>query len=109
MLFQDRAVFVVPAGAGEYAPERITILRPQQIYGLTTLIEAGPASAVYELWLLRAGGDPSNDDPDTTDDFAKWKTSTGGETWPLAGWYGAQIRVKSDGNAGNATVSVTAV
>jgi len=104
VLNQLRTVFAVPSGAGSYAPERITFTSPESLFGITTLIEASPAAAVFELWLLKAGGVPADDG-----DFALYKNSTGGETWPLAGWHGAQIRVKSGGNAGNATLSVTAV
>lgn len=106
MIFQTPVpvVFAVPAGSGDYAPERITITSPESLYGITVMIAAAPAAAVFELWLLKAGGAPATDA-----DFALYKNSTGGETWPLAGWHGAQIRVKSGGNAGNATLSVTAV
>lgn len=104
--------FVVPAGAGSYAPQFLTLAKPNAsaardaLIGVTALIEQGVATAVLELWLLKRGGDPAN-----SADFyntGKSITAAGAETWPLASWDGAQLRVKSGGTAGTMIVSATA-
>lgn len=64
-----RASFTVPAGAGAYAPEEL-FLKVQEtdtaegayrkIRRLRMLLETLVATAVIEVWALRAGGDVKN-------------------------------------------------
>lgn len=109
--YVDRVTFTVPATAGQYAPERLNLNSHQPpsavltspLLGVTALIESAPASAEIELWLLRLGGDPTNDA-----EFFFFDTTASSKTWPLASFPGAQLRAKSGGNAGSMTVSASA-
>ena len=113
-----RATFVVPATAGDYAPERITFglpgveptTREEELQGITVALESGPANAVVELWLAKVGTRPdAAGAPEDGDYFYAGKALTSGYmTSSLAGYVGAQIRVKSGGTAGNAVVNATA-
>jgi hypothetical protein len=113
-----RLAFTVPSTSGGYAFERITFGavrsgQPEDSFqGVTAMIEgSGVATAVLELWLPRldAGSKHPSDFIDSDYSYAgKSVTATGGETWPLAGYPGAQIRVKSGGTSGTMTVSATA-
>jgi hypothetical protein len=110
--FRGSKTFTVPLAAGEYAPERLTLAKsstqvgPDSLIAVTALITSAVTAAVLELWLLKFGGDPAVD--------ADWSntgnsiTASGGDTWPLAGWDGAQLRAKSGGTAGSLGVSATA-
>ena len=108
-LFRARTTFAVPATAGQYAPERITLasssasIPSPELLGVTILIESAPASAAVELWLLRDGGDPTNDS-----DYFAYKSTTSSETYPLASFAGAQIRAVSGGTGGNLVATATA-
>jgi hypothetical protein len=82
-----------------------SVIAPIALLGVTMLLESGPAGCVAELWLLKYKGDPTND--------AHWiymgkSITAGGDTFPLASFYGAQIRVRSGGTAGSAIVTATA-
>lgn len=107
--YRARVTFAVPAGAGSYAPERITFapssadVPASGLLGATVLIESAPAAAVVELFLLKVGGDPTVDA-----DYILFKTALTSETVALASYPGAQIRVKSGGTAGNCVVSASA-
>jgi hypothetical protein len=104
--------FTLGAGVGTYAPERLNLCKASQneayqnLIGVTALIESGVATAVLELWLLKRGGDPTNDAHFFN--TGKSLTASGAETWPLASWDGAQLRAKSGGTAGSLVVSATA-
>jgi hypothetical protein len=111
--YRASQVFAVPLTSGLYAPERITLASlgnvpasSDALLGITILMETGgPGGSVAELWLLKNGGSPLND--------AHWfysgkSISSGAETWPLASWAGAQVRVKSGGASGNLTVHASA-
>lgn len=104
--------FTVPAGAGSYAPEFFTLAKSSasaardSLIGTTALIIQGVATAVLELWLLKQGGDPTNNAHFFN--TGKSITASGGETWPLASWDGVQFRVKSGGTSGTMIVSATA-
>lgn len=108
--FAIRQSFAVPVTSGQYAPEVITLahstaaLTPISLLGVTALIEALVASATVELWLLKIGGNSAT----STDYFYAGKSTTTGDTWPLASWPGAQLRVKSGGTAGTCIVNATA-
>jgi len=110
--FESRASFTVPAGAGSYAPERIqlnsqsTAVPSPRLSSVTVLVESAVATAVAELWLLKAGNsaDPTNDA-----NYVLVQTVTNGQTVNLADWRGAQIRVKSGGTAGSQVMSASAV
>lgn len=106
--------FTVPAGAGNYAPERLTIGVPPtgQPYlyfdGLTALVRTGaPANCVAELWIGRLGA--TGVDGDFTYSGSNISTGPGARVaMPLAGYPVFQIRVRSGGTSGTATVDVTA-
>lgn len=114
---RKRQEFAVPAGAGSYAPQRITFGvvgsgQPEiALQGLTAAIEgSGVASAVLELWMPRLDAGTKHPSTYSDGDYSfsgKTLTASGAETWPLAGYPGAQIRVKSGGTAGTMTVSST--
>lgn len=99
-----RTTFTVSVNSGTYAAERIT-LPTVPLTGVTALIEALPASATVELWFLRAGGNPADDDDYLLSGLDR--DSAGASTWPLAGYVGAQIRAKSGGTEGDVVVSVS--
>jgi hypothetical protein len=110
--FRGTQTFVVPAGAGSYAPQRLTFAKsntdmgPVSLLAATALVTAAVTAAVIELWLLEFGGDPTSD----ADWFNTGKsiTAAGSETWALAGWDGVQFRVKSGGTGGNLSLSGSA-
>lgn len=107
--------FTVPAASGSYAPERIAFgevpagVAPDSFQGVTAAVLETVASMVVELWLPRAdvaGG--AHLDTDYTYSGQALDAATGAETFVLAGYPGAQIRVKSGGTAGTAVVSASA-
>jgi len=107
--------FTVPAASGSYAPERIAFgevksgQAPDSFQGVTAAVLTTVASATVELWLPRvdiAGG--THLDTDYTYSGQALDAATGAETFVLAGWPGAQIRVKSGGSAGTMVVSASA-
>jgi hypothetical protein len=104
--------FTVPAGAGSYAPETLSLCKSNAaaardaLIGVTALIEQGVATAVVELWLLKRGGDPTNSAHFFNTGSSV--TASGSATWPLASWDGAQLRCKSGGTAGTLIASATA-
>lgn len=63
MRVSGQNTFTVPAGAGSYAPERITIACPEgRVFNRVSVVPDNTvAAAVVELWALKAGGDPAND------------------------------------------------
>lgn len=111
-LHAGKTTFVVPVTSGQYAPERIQLNTQSatdvqmEIRSVTALIESTVAAAVVELWLLEASADPALDASYSL--YATLATATGGATANLAGWRGAQIRVKSGGTAGSMVVSAVA-
>lgn len=131
---KGRKTFAVPAASGDYAAERITFgavgsgEAGQSFMGVTLLIEgdatACPAGASAELWLKQVGDGAVAASAMTDDNYffagravfpargaassAGVTVSFGHETWPLSGWPGAQIRVRSGGVPGSMTVSATA-
>lgn len=138
---KDRCVCNVPATAGDYSGDRITIgVVPvgeidQGFIGVTCLIEApvgGPPGGLgaggirVELWLPRQvdATEAASARDLTTDYFFSGQcivpagftgtnptgmtTSFGSATWPLAGYSGAQIRVRSGGTQGTCGISVSA-
>lgn len=105
--------FTVPSTSGSYAPERIAFGEvaegmPQDSFqGVTASVDTSVASMVVELWLPAFNADYPRVDGDYK--FSgKSIGATGSETWALAGYPGAQIRVKSVGSAGTAVISATA-
>lgn len=108
---RDRVSFTVPAGAGIYATETITFagrtaadLGQLAITALTALIEATVAAAVYEIWLLKVNGDPTN----TNHYFNSGLTITNSAQVLLSQVEGLQIRAKSGGTAGSAIINAWA-
>lgn len=109
---EARTSFTVGAVAGVYATEEIifggtSATRSPSLTAVTALVETlGLATdAVVELWLLKIGGAPA-----TAGDwiYTGESLTSGAETWPLASWPGAKIRVKSGGTAGTAIISAAA-
>src|SRR3990167_10937093 len=105
--------FTVPSTSGSYAPERIAfgeVASGQAIdsfQGVTCIVNGTVATMTVELWLRQFNADH----PFIDDDYeysGKSIGATGGETWALAGFPGAQLRVKSGGTSGTATISATA-
>src|SRR3990167_307553 len=112
-----RQDFTVPAANGSYAFERLTFLavsagRPEVSFiWVTYVVEASVATSVVELWLPRISGGTKHPSTFIDSDFVYSVESiaaSGAETWALAGYPGAQIRVKSGGTGGTATISATA-
>lgn len=105
--------FTVPATSGSYAPERIAFgevkegMAKESFQGVTASVDATVATMVVELWLPAFDADYPFIDGDYQYS-GKYVGATGAETWALAGYPGAQIRVKSGGTSGTATVSATA-
>lgn len=105
--------FTVPATPGAYAPERIAFGEvaegmPQDSFmGVTASVDGTVATMSVELWLPAVGASA----PFVNSDYkysGKSIGATGAETWALAGYPGAQLRVKSGGTGGTGTVSATA-
>lgn len=112
-----RTSFTVPAGAGSYAPEVMTFgVVPSTVIqdgltGVTLLIETvGLATgAIFELWLPKVVGTTDTPPDISTGYFNSGLSITAGaETWALASYPGAQIRVKSAGVAGTAIANGSA-
>lgn len=106
--------FTVPSTSGSYAPERIAFgeVKSGQVLdtfqGVTASVYTSVTGMVVELWLPRADVTPgAHIDGDYTFSGKSFGPS-GGETWALAAYPGAQIRVKSGGSAGTAVVSGSA-
>jgi hypothetical protein len=110
-----RQTFTVPSTSGSYAPERIAFgevpagLPPDSFQGVTAVVLTTVASMVVELWLPRVGiTSGAHIDTDYVYSGQALDAATGGETFVLAGYPGAQIRVKSGGTGGSAVVSASA-
>lgn len=118
-----RQTFTVPAASGSYAPERLTFgekksgMAWDSFQGVTASVDASGSvtSMVVELWLPRVWkeGDTTATDGSRLDSDYSYSglaldAATGAETWALAGWPGAQIRVKSGGTGGTASISACA-
>ena len=131
-----RRTFNVPGTSGNYAEEVITFgadadgQADLSFLGVTALIESGasgsawPSGATVELWLPEVaaaqvtGSDrsPANyhysglvlSAAGTAYAPTGATASFGSATWPLAGYPGAQLRVKSGGVSGQGVVSATA-
>lgn len=102
-----RQTFSVPVTSGNYAPERVqlnsqsTSTKSPPLLGVTVLVEVPIAASTFELWLLSLGADPTVDANYFFYDFA-----SNGKTWALASFPGGQIRMKSGGTLGTATLTV---
>ena len=108
--------FVVPAGAGTYAPEVIYCNRDHLTAGvaapsdlafvseLQLAISAIVATSEYVVDLLKPGGDP-----DTAGDWMldMYSYTTTGAKTPIAlsRWYGVRVRAKSGGTGGTSTAA----
>ena len=108
-----QVTFTVPSTSGSYAPERIAFGEvasgmPQDSFqGVTASVDSTVATMQVELWLPAFGSAAPFIDGDYQF-TGKYIGATGAETWALAGYPGAQIRVKSGGTSGSAVVSATA-
>ena len=112
-----RQNFTVPGASALYAFERITFGVPganspeDSFIGVTAVVEASVATSVVELWLPRISDGTKHPSTFIDSDYVfsgESIAATGAETWALAGYPGAQIRVKSGGTSGTATISATA-
>jgi hypothetical protein len=104
-----RHTFAIPEGAGDYAPVDLVLNEgggDRPVYDCSVLVEALPATATVEVWLLRVGGD--------FDTEAHWINS--GVDYDAVGlqsllqlgaWAGVKLRGKSGGTDGDATISVS--
>jgi hypothetical protein len=103
--------FVVPAGAGAYAPEILYLNRdnrvttsPDEVGEMQLYIASLPASATVEVDLLAPGESFSG----TLRTAAQTYTANGlTSVLSLAGWRGVRIRVKSGGTGGTATLDAS--
>ena len=106
--------FTVPSTSGSYAPERWTCgdvrtgMAQDSFQGITASVYTSVSGMVVELWLPRIGATPGSLIDGDYKYSGKSITTSGAETWPLAGYPGAQIRVKSTGSGGTAVVSCSA-
>lgn len=116
---KERRSFTVPAASGSYAFERITFgnkvtlgMPEDGFMGVTVAVEgAGIASSTIELWLPRLDDGTKHPSTFVDSDYTfsgKSIAVTGAETWALAGYPGAQIRVKSGGTGGSVTIGASA-
>jgi len=112
-----RLSFTVPSASGSYAFERITFGavasgQPEDSFqGVTASVDASVAASSVELWLPRLDAGTKHPSSFVDSDYqysGKSLSVSGAETWVLAGFPGAQIRVKSGGTSGTCTVSATA-
>lgn len=130
-----RQTFTVTNISGDYASERITFgvcaatnpatgEQDQSYLGVTALIESIPTGATVEFWLPQVAD--GNVAPSARTDLNYFYSglvlgaagsslnptgavaSFGSASWPLCGYPGAQLRVKSAGISGVATISATA-
>lgn len=105
------ASFVVPVTGGNYAPERLWLGsngtdNTRDILDIVTaFFTTAVATAVLELWLLKAGGAPATDADYFYSGTSAVATTPNGVSVQLAGWPNGQIRVKSGGTSGTAVVS----
>ena len=108
----QEVTFSLPAASGSYSAERITFgevisgQAKESYQGITVLVVTSVATMTVELWLPKVSADHPFIDGDYTY-TGKSIGATGGETWALAGYPGAQIRVKSGGTAGSPVISAT--
>lgn len=108
-----RTVFNVPAAAGQYAPERIRFTSASNVaaqarLGVTALLEAGSvAGAVAEIWLPKVDFTPPGVDADFSYSGFSATETTRAVTLALASYPGCEIRVRSGGTSGTATVSAS--
>ena len=109
--FAARVTFAVPAGAGAFAPEVLDLTRgpdhgePGGLSELTVYLESLPAGASLELDLLKPGGSPLT--PGDWIIAVKTFTVVGlAALVEITHWYGARLRAKSNGVAGNLIASV---
>lgn len=112
---QFRQAFTVPSTSGAYAPERIAFgevaagVAPMGFEAVTASVDVSVTSMVVELWLPKVGiAGGAHLDTDYTYSGQALDAATGAETFVLARYPGAQIRVKSGGTAGTAVVSASA-
>lgn len=105
--------FSLPATLDTYSAERITFgdvgagMVEDSFQGVTVSVDTSVATMTVELWLPKVG----STHPRIDDDYkytGKSIGATGSETWALAGYPGAQIRVKSGGTSGSPVISASA-
>jgi hypothetical protein len=105
MLFAQSVAFSIPAGDNTLASEIATIPDNGPINAITILPESVVADSVIELWLKKVKGTQG-----TGADYYFYESAvvTTGKTWFLAGWQGAQIKMRSGTGTGTSTLSIVA-
>lgn len=108
-----RQSFTVPETTDAYAPEFITFgkrtagaqILEDGFTGVTVMVEQAVSGAIVELWLPKVGA------VDETDDYfysGRALDEAISETWALASYPGAQLRVKSGGTEGSCVLNASA-
>lgn len=107
-----QASFTVPSASGSYAFERLTFGevasgQAHPIYlGITVSVDASVASSQVEIWLPKVGATTPYIDGNYR--YSGYSVAASGAvTVRLAGYPGVQVRVKSGGTNGTATVSAS--
>jgi hypothetical protein len=108
----QRVSFTVPAGAGSYAPERLTLFPISDshagILGVMLLIEAAIAASTVEVWMASA---TATDYTADVSFFLSSNTLSGAAAasaiFAMASWPAVQLRVKSGGTAGSLIVNAS--
>ena len=108
---QAKKTFVIPAGAGDYAPGALYCRTEQDVEGapdcvvaLDVLVESLPATGDIEIEMLTVGGDQSDD--------ADWLSAgapieaVGKTSYTFAGWPGIRVRGQSGGTGGDSIVHI---
>ena len=114
---EARQDFTVPSASGSYAFQRITFGMPSNsttpatpLQGVTVSVDVSVASSSVEVWLPRVGGGTKSPSAfvDTDFQYSGYSIAASGAlTMPLAGYRGCQIRVKSGGTGGTATIAAS--
>lgn len=112
---KGQKTFSLPAASGSYSAERITVgavksgMVEDSFQGITISVDTSVSGMTCELWLPKVGRSAGEVVLDADYKYTgKSIGATGSETWALAGYPGAQIRVKSGGSAGSPVISYSA-
>lgn len=118
-LDKGRVTFNVPAASGNYASERLTLgavasgVQEFSFQEIMALAETLVAGAVVELWLPQISDGTLAASARTDANYFLSGTNfptlvaQGAIRWPLTGWPGGQIRVRSGGISGQMAISAS--
>jgi len=108
----QRVSFTVPVTSTNYAPERIVLFPLEDsaagLLGVQVLIEATVAASTLEMWMLKAGGDPSLDASYFLSSNTVSGATAGSTYWPMISWPAIQLRAKSGGTSGSLIINAAA-